>query len=129
MVNTKVPLGCIDSSGEKTDEPFSLNLEPREEFSIPVEEKEDDIEIAHVVWVELQHLNTTELFQKIENTFKEIIQAEQEFKEAISGKVKESFLTGKITAIEELYQSVLCNIRFFERVRDLVNEREGKSVE
>jgi hypothetical protein len=129
MFNTNVPLGCIDSSGEKMDEPFSLNLEQSEEFSISFEEKEDDLEIACVKREELQHLDTMELIQIIENTFIEIIQEEQKFKKAISEKVKESFIKGNMTAIEELYQSVSCNIRFFESIRDLVNEREGKSEE
>ncbi len=119
----------IDSSGEQADEPDSLKIEPREETSVPFDNNEKDIEIASVEKEVLQHLSAAELIQKIDDTFKEIIHEEQKFKEAISERVKENFMKGNISVIEGLYHSVSSNLRFFERVRSLVTEREGENQE
>lgn len=135
----------INEENQKMIEPaeseiYSLEVDKEEDESpigVPIEEESQDsftkdeteTAVSSIELNELQQLDTQTLIQQIESLFSKITEDEQSFKESISEVVLENFNNGNISAIAELYKSVESNIKFFERVRKLENERERKNEE
>ncbi|MFJ5762798.1 hypothetical protein ACIQAA_27500 [Neobacillus sp. NPDC093182] len=115
-------------SGKK-EENESLKVVRKEEFLELLESGVEENEPSDMDIKELQQLDTDILIQQIESKLMEITQEETKFKESISERVHANFINGNISAIEELYKSVEFNIKFYERVRLLAQERERKSEE
>lgn len=111
-------------------EEYERSMEvPIEKVQDPINSDEAETAVSSVELNELQQLDTQTLIQQIESLFSQITEDEINFKESISERVQENFINGDISAIEELYRSIEQNIKFFERVRKLENERERKNEE
>ncbi|WP_423798187.1 hypothetical protein [Neobacillus sp. SAB-20_R2A] len=106
----------------KEEELLNVSSKAHPEENRPIENENNRLH-------ELQQLSTQDLIIQIQDKMKQIRQDEMKFKESISEMVKEHFMIGNISAIEDLYQATKPNIKFFERVGNFVIEQERKSEE
>lgn len=119
------PVVTLSFHGEDEEKPDgNQGLETEDLVKEATEETTIEIDLAR-----LQQLDTSAFIQQIEDLLIEIVQKETDFKDAISKKVYKNFTIGNIAEIAELYNKVEEHILFFNRVREVVSERERRIQE